>query len=338
MVQRVQWKGRVGRGARLRSTEPARGGICEPPGDVQSSVTAVRRIQMRAVHGIVTLLATILATSGAARGAEPVWTPFAPSVRPLSVVRIDVVGLNPAFGGVSSVEPEPTLSAIFRTATAEYPVALLVASDEAPVTVEPRNFATRTYFLTVPDAPEGEATLSVTVGGREIAAVLQVAGDAAPPQREPIPPTAALLAFPRALPNRLSVHMPTYAVYGGGGEPEAKFQFSVKYRLLTFGKGKPDRPPALQLAYTQRSLWDTGKPSEPFYDTSYMPEVFVESLAPQREQWGSFSSLGWSMGWRHESNGKDGDDSRSWDVVLARVGVAFGSPEGWYLAVAPEIW
>jgi phospholipase A1 len=295
---------------------------------------------MRAVHGVVTLLATILATSGAARGAEPVWTLFAPpTVRALSVVRIDVVGLNPGFGEVLSVEPEPTLSATFRTATAEYPVALLAASDAVPMTVEPRSFATRTYFLTVPDAPEGEATLSVTVGGREVAAALRVAIDAAPPPREPIPTTAAVLAFPRTHPDRLSLYMPNYFVYGAGGEPEAKFQFSLKYRLLTFGKGKPDRPPAsLQLAYTQRSLWDMGKPSEPFYDTSYMPEVFVDSLAPQREHWGSFSFLGWSSGWRHESNGRDGDDSRAWDIAFARVGFAFGSPERWYLAVAPEIW
>lgn len=296
---------------------------------------------MHAVRKVVTLIAAIVATAGAARAAEPVWTLLAPTdVRPLSVVRVDVVGLNPAFGEVLSVDAESTLTATLKTATAEYPVALRAASDSAPMTIEPRGFATRAYSLTVPDAPEGEATLSVTVGGRQVAAVLRVTGEGAPPPREPIPASPAVQAFPRALPNRLALHMPTYAVYGGGnGEPEAKFQFSVKYRLLSFGKGKGDRPPAsLQLAYTQRSLWEIRKPSEPFYDTSYMPEVFVESMAPVGAHRGSFSFLGWSTGWRHESNGKDGEDSRSWDVLLARVGFAFGSPEAFYLAVAPEVW
>ena len=187
---------------------------------------------MRAVQGVVTLLATILAISGSARGAEPVWTLLAPpSVRALSVVRIEVVGLNPGFGEVLSVEPEPTLSATFRTATAEYPVALLAASDAVPMTVEPRSFATRTYLLTVPDAPEGEATLSVTVGGRQVAAALRVAIDAAPPSREPLPTTAAVLAFPRTHPNRLSIHMPNYFVYGArrgaGGEVPVQRQVSA---------------------------------------------------------------------------------------------------------------
>lgn len=295
---------------------------------------------MRTMVGVLALVATSLATPGAARGAEPVWVVVAPPrVRPLSVVRVEVVRLNPAFGEAVLEEPEPSLAATFRTGKEEHPVALLATADAAPMTVEPRGFATRTYSLTVPDAPEEDATLVVTLGGRQIAAATRVAREDVPPASDPIPRLPAVQAFARTVPNRLSLYQPNYFVYGAGGEPEAKFQFSLKYRLLTFGQGRPGRLPAsLQLAYTQRSLWDTGKPSEPFYDTSYMPEVFVEGLAPAREAWRAVSFLGWASGWRHESNGRDGDDSRSWDVLYARAGFAFGSPDRWFLAVVPEVW
>jgi outer membrane phospholipase A len=284
-------------------------------------------------------LAAAASAAGDARGEEPVWTIVAPAkVRPGSVARVDLVGLNPHFAEVMRLDAPPVLTAAFSTATASFPVTLAATSD-SPLIVEPRGFAARTYSMTVPDAPDGEATLVVTAGDREIGAAMRVARDGARGAREPLPSSPALAAFPRTLSGRLSTHLPNYFIYGAGNEPAAKFQLSFKYRVLTFGDASADRPrPSLQLAYTQRSLWDVRQRSAPFYDASYMPEVFVEWSKPASDVGSWFSFLGWASGYRHESNGRDGDDSRSVDVVYARAHFAAGSPRAWYAVVAPEIW
>jgi len=154
------------------------------------------------------------------------------------------------------------------------------------------------------------------------------------------PASPAIDAFPRTLPGRLSFYMPNYIIYGpGGNEPAVKFQLSLQYRLMTLGTPPADGTrPTLKLAYTQRSLWDVSAPSEPFYDTSYMPEVFVESLKPASDFHRLRAFNGWAAGYRHESNGKDGDDSRGYDIVYARGHFSFGSPSSWYLAAIPEVW
>jgi outer membrane phospholipase A len=240
-------------------------------------------------------------------------------------------------------EVAPTLGATLVTATASFPVTLTTMSEE-PMDVEPRGFAARAYAMTIPDAaPEGQATLRVDAGAREVAATMLVVSDAGAgsPElpnatRDSLTTAPAVATFPRTLPGRLAIHQPNYFVYGAGNEPAAKFQFSLKYRLLTFGG--PERP-SLQLAYTQRSLWDLRESSQPFYDTSYMPELFVESLRPPSSgRRRPLSFLGWAAGYRHESNGKGGEDSRGCDVLYARAGLAGGATAAWYFAIVPEIW
>jgi outer membrane phospholipase A len=93
------------------------------------------------------------------------------------------------------------------------------------------------------------------------------------------------------------------------------------------------------LAYTQRSLWDLKADSSPFYDTSYMPEMFFEWLAPEDshpEVW--FHWLGIQTGLRHESNGQAGDESRSLNNAYLRGGMALGSLSGWHMFVAPRVF
>jgi outer membrane phospholipase A len=248
------------------------------------------------------------------------------------------VGLNPSLGEELRLEAAPTLSATLRTGTGSLPVTLETTS-AAPVSVGPRGFAVRTYTMAVPDAPDGEAVLTVRIDGRDIAAVTQVTRESAPQAHDALAATPALEQFQRTVPGRFSIYLPNYFIYGTGGEPAAKFQLSFKYRILTFGRGTPERPrPTLQLAYTQRSLWALQEQSAPFFDTSYMPELFVEHLYPASARRGRFSLLGWSFGYRHESNGKSGDDSRAIDIAYGRGVFSLGSPESWYLAVAPEVW
>jgi outer membrane phospholipase A len=145
----------------------------------------------------------------------------------------------------------------------------------------------------------------------------------------------------RTVLENFSFHEPIYFIYGPD-EPVAKFQISFRYRLAGSRESAVASDPAakgLYLAYTQRSLWNIKEPSSPFYDSSYMPELFFESLAPDRpERQRLVNFLGYQTGYRHESNGKDGLDSRSLDIVYLRSGVLIGRRNGWRAVIVPRLF
>jgi len=142
--------------------------------------------------------------------------------------------------------------------------------------------------------------------------------------------------FENAFVGRLAPYEPIYFIYGPHS-PAAKFQFSIKYKILRFGVATPQYlPSTLQFGFTQRSLWDINASSSPFYDTSYMPELFFESLAPiSIGPGGWFTWLGYQVGFKHESNGREGPVSRSLNTVYARPVLALGPSDGWRLVVSP---
>jgi outer membrane phospholipase A len=140
--------------------------------------------------------------------------------------------------------------------------------------------------------------------------------------------------------NSFSTYDPVYFIHGPNA-PAAKFQFSFQYQMLDSNGWLAREWPllkGLRFAYTQRSLWDLGAESSPFHDTSYMPELFFTASAPAKKTRGPFTWLGWHAGVGHESNGRDGDGSRSLNTVSARAAFALGGLEGWNLLVAPKIW
>jgi outer membrane phospholipase A len=144
----------------------------------------------------------------------------------------------------------------------------------------------------------------------------------------------------RSFSDNFSTHDPVYFIYGPDA-PAAKFQFSFKYQMLAndgwLAKAHPLLK-GLRFAYTQRSLWDIGGDSSPFYDTSYMPELLFTSLAPAKKTGGLFTWLGWHAGIGHESNGRDGSNSRSLNTVSALATFALGRLDGWHLIVEPKAW
>lgn len=147
----------------------------------------------------------------------------------------------------------------------------------------------------------------------------------------------AMASIDRSYWHRFGAHEAIYFVYGGD-DPAAKFQLSFKYRLRGLGVGEDDQSfRALQFGYTQRSLWDINGNSSPFYDTSYMPSLFLESFAPppakanDRLNW-----LGYQAGYQHESNGGAGADSRSLNTFFFRRGLMYGSADQWHLIVSPK--
>jgi outer membrane phospholipase A len=136
----------------------------------------------------------------------------------------------------------------------------------------------------------------------------------------------------------LTGHKDNYFIAGFSRASEAKFQFSIKVDLW------PNRTNhSAYFGYTQKSLWNLYEPSSPFVDSNYNPEVF----------YGYFKHYGdvfWApgtvvtfvdsarAGLEHESNGRDGADSRGWNRVygFVRGGAYFGTDH--YATAALKLW
>jgi phospholipase A1 len=102
---------------------------------------------------------------------------------------------------------------------------------------------------------------------------------------------------------------------------EAAFQISFKARIWA----SDDRRLGFWLAYTQQSFWQVynDDKSSPFRDTNYEPELTV-AWQPRRS-WGGFDWQLLSIGYNHESNGRADPISRSWDRVIAEIGIEKGN-------------
>jgi phospholipase A1 len=103
-------------------------------------------------------------------------------------------------------------------------------------------------------------------------------------------------------------------------EIEAAFQISFKTRVWA----SDDRRLGLWFAYTQQSFWQVynDENSSPFRDTNYKPELMV-AWQPQLSLAGfDLGLLG--LGYTHESNGRADPISRSWDRLIARIGLEKG--------------
>lgn len=117
----------------------------------------------------------------------------------------------------------------------------------------------------------------------------------------------------------LSVNEPMYFVLGSDNERglDSRFQLSFKYRPFDPGARVAQYFPALSnlyFAYTQTSLWDMGADSSPFKDTSYRPSLYYQWLGSGQ----GLAPAEWRAGVEHESNGRDGADSRSLNIAFIR--------------------
>ncbi|MDR2093358.1 MAG: phospholipase A [Azoarcus sp.] len=137
----------------------------------------------------------------------------------------------------------------------------------------------------------------------------------------------------------LSFHEPMYIVFGGTHPRSARYQLSFRYRLFdaqgAVGKNLPVTK-GLYFAFTQTAMWDLESESKPFRDTSFRPSLFF--------QWKTVDpplgdSLALAGGYEHESNGRDGPDSRSIDTWIVRADLRHYLPDGrTYIGIEPKIW
>ncbi|MEN6311418.1 MAG: phospholipase A [Acidobacteriota bacterium] len=114
-------------------------------------------------------------------------------------------------------------------------------------------------------------------------------------------------------------------------KPEVTLQLSFKAKLWQDMFGKPVD---LWVAYTQRSFWQLYhfEDSSPFRETDYEPEVLFNVRT-------GFGLLGWKgrfvqFGLNHQSNGQTEPLSKSWNRLVANVGLERGHfsvlVKGWY--------
>jgi phospholipase A1 len=122
-------------------------------------------------------------------------------------------------------------------------------------------------------------------------------------------------------------------------KPEVTFQLSFKAKLWQDVLG---RPIDLWFGYTQRSFWQlyNFEDSSPFRETNYEPEVLFNF----RTRFSLFGLKGRFIkaGLNHQSNGQSEPLSRSWNRLVANVGLERGNLsllfKGWYrLPEDPEV-
>lgn len=136
----------------------------------------------------------------------------------------------------------------------------------------------------------------------------------------------------------LSENEPMYFIIGARGGATARFQISLKYRLFyaTSGFGQ-DQPwlSGLYFGYTQNSLWDLSTESKAFRDTSYRPSAFWKwERAPGAKAFFD----GARLGLEHESNGEEGERSRSINVAFVRPEWHWRLPGGSVLQFTPKLY
>lgn len=136
-------------------------------------------------------------------------------------------------------------------------------------------------------------------------------------------------------PFTLMAHRPNYLLFGAynskGYNPdvfretfneddvdfkdtEARFQLSMKFPIFV---NAFDKKIDIFAAYTNRSFWQlyADDISSPFRDTNHEPEAWVQ-VRPDWQILGFNNSVN-LIGFNHQSNGRGGDLSRSWNRLFA---------------------
>ncbi|MDU1891399.1 MAG: phospholipase A [Dysgonomonas sp.] len=89
---------------------------------------------------------------------------------------------------------------------------------------------------------------------------------------------------------------------------DVMFQISIRHRIT---KSHLPFNTFLYLTYTQKSFWDVYAESAPFRDTNYNPSIGLGKyiIHNNKLMGAAFAQI------EHESNGRDGEDSRSWNMI-----------------------
>lgn len=156
---------------------------------------------------------------------------------------------------------------------------------------------------------------------------------------EPMAPVAPAATAAPAAPNALAFHEPMYFVVGGQDPESARFQVSFRYRIFDALGVVAETFPlvrGLYFGYTQTTVWDLSSDSKPFRDTSFRPSLFYQWMLSDPDSGGWVTLAG---GYEHESNGKDGADTRSIDTLFLQTELRHYFADGrTYVGLIPKLW
>ena len=102
-----------------------------------------------------------------------------------------------------------------------------------------------------------------------------------------------------------------------GESLDIKFELGMKFRLFPSIRELQGLAP-VKFGYSQKSWWDISEASAPFKEHNYNPEIFwdfTENLAKPSNT--PRLHIFDTIGFEHQSNGRDGLESRSWDRIYA---------------------
>ncbi len=271
-------------------------------------------------------VATLLAANCAAR-AEFILSMPDGAAQAGAPLRVDLTILNDSDAPLRLDLPSPLHA---RLETMQAVATFDLAPDRSgAIEVAPRQFLRVALKGNVPTGAAETATLTLT-GLDTNRLTVQVAPSTA------VPGTALIDKPP---PLAVSVYDPVYFLVGGDGGLNAKFQISLRFRLFDDHGRLARRLPwidDLYLSFSQTALWDLGELSKPFKDSSYRPRLFYANYDLARYLDGKLR-VGIESGIGHESNGKEGDDSRSYNMLYARPTLTFGDPDGFRAYFGPLV-
>lgn len=198
-----------------------------------------------------------------------------------------------------------------------------VADEAGPVEIGPGEYVRLRYRLTLPGDTVGDLILQPLSMATNPVALRALPSGGSADERSRV--SAAL-----------SPYEPNYFSIGSRSETTARYQISLKFRIFNPNTAVPFLE-KLYLGYTQASIWDLDSSSKPFRDSSYRPSIFFldesVSLWPFAD-----SKLGFQGGFEHESNGKDGDSSRSINIAFVRPVLTLPLGGDYAVSFGPKIY
>ena len=112
-----------------------------------------------------------------------------------------------------------------------------------------------------------------------------------------------------------------------GNTADIKFEFGAKYQIFRGGRYKFLKH--LKFGYSQKSWWDVGEESLPFAESNYNPELFLDFDG----EWLG-NDVNYQLGVEHESNGRGGPLSRSWNRAYVQGEIDVSN----YLSLGLKLW
>jgi phospholipase A1 len=150
--------------------------------------------------------------------------------------------------------------------------------------------------------------------------------------------------FPQS--EHFQLHEPSYFIFGSGSDSDAerapteysnqvKFRIAVRYRLIQI---PVEHDSGIYFGYMQNSFWHLYDfdQSAPFFDNNYNPQLFAHLDARDVIEEPGYWVPSPRVFVEHESNGRDGAASRSWN----RVGGAldWGDPDEHKVYGGVSLW